>query len=261
MVTTTAGEAVVTGEVAARPAVASMVMANEATAMADEVRAVGTAAAALATVPVSIVAARQRWQGRQWRRWRRCWRWRERRWRWWRRQGHVGWRRWAWRWWYGGGYDVAAYSRALLAVKRELRNGAELSGMRVIVRSFLQFCHVQATFFFARPPTKGSSHLERLRRRKCAVRDQRGVFHDDWSDWSGHLRSRSCAQFKLSGARAASATSSTQCAQLKQRQGKRGARCGETLVGSGREAISEPRRQVSVAPPPERRLISSSPTR
>ena len=60
MVTTTAGEAVVTGEVAARPAVASMVMANEATAMADEVRAVGTAAAALATVPVSIVAARQR---------------------------------------------------------------------------------------------------------------------------------------------------------------------------------------------------------
>ena len=54
MVTTTAGEAVVTGEVAARPAVASMVMANEATAMADEVRAVGTAAAALATVPVSI---------------------------------------------------------------------------------------------------------------------------------------------------------------------------------------------------------------
>ena len=64
MVTTTAGEAVVTGEVAARPAVASMVMANEATAMADEVRAVGTAAAALATVPVSIVAARQRWQGR-----------------------------------------------------------------------------------------------------------------------------------------------------------------------------------------------------
>ena len=154
MVTTTAGEAVVTGEVAARPAVASMVMANEATAMADEVRAVGTAGAALATVPVSIVAARQRWQGRQWRRWRRCWRWRERRWRWWRRQGHVGWRRWAWRWWYGGGYDVAAYSRALLAVKRELRNGAELSGMRVIVRSFLQFCNVQATFFFARPPTK-----------------------------------------------------------------------------------------------------------
>ena len=158
MVTTTAGEAVVTGEVAARPAVASMVMANEATAMADEVRAVGTAGAALATVPVSIVAARQRWQGRQWRRWRRCWRWRERRWRWWRRQGHVGWRRWAWR--YGGGYDsggvrlVAAYSRALLAVKRELRNGAELSGMRVIVRSFLQFCNVQATFFFARPPTK-----------------------------------------------------------------------------------------------------------
>ena len=54
MVTTTAGEVVVTGEVAARPAVASMVMANEATAMADEVRAVGTAAAALATVPVSI---------------------------------------------------------------------------------------------------------------------------------------------------------------------------------------------------------------
>ena len=49
---------------------------------------------------------------------------------------------------------VAAYSRALLAVKKELRNGAELSGMRVIVRSFSQFCHVQATFFFARPPTK-----------------------------------------------------------------------------------------------------------
>ena len=64
MVTTTAGEVVVTGEVAARPAVASMVMANEATAMADEVRAVGTAGAALATVPVSIVAARQRWQRR-----------------------------------------------------------------------------------------------------------------------------------------------------------------------------------------------------
>ena len=155
MVTTTAGEVVVTGEVAARPAVASMVMANEATAMADEVRAVGTAAAALATVPVSIVAARQRWQGRQWRRWRRCWRWRERRWRWWRRQGHVVWRRWAWRWWYGGGYDVAAYSRALLAVKRELRNGAELSGMRVIVRSF--FSDLQRTghlFFRARPNKK-----------------------------------------------------------------------------------------------------------
>ena len=54
----------------------------------------------------------------------------------------------------GGVRLVAAYSRALLAVKRELRNGAELSGMRVIVRSFLQFCHVQATFFSARPPTK-----------------------------------------------------------------------------------------------------------
>ena len=52
----------------------------------------------------------------------------------------------------GGVGLVAAYSRALLAVKRELR--AELSGMRVIVRSFLQFCNVQATFFFARPPTK-----------------------------------------------------------------------------------------------------------
>ena len=161
----------------------------------------------------------------------------------------------------GGVRLLAAYSRALLAVKRELRNGAELSGMRVIVRSFYSFATYRPPFFSRAPQQKGSSHLERLRRRKCAVRDQRGVFHDDWSDWSGHLRSRSRAQFKLSGARAASATSSTQCAQLKQRQGKRGARCGETLVGSGREAISEPRRQVSVAPPPERRLISSSPTR
>ena len=49
---------------------------------------------------------------------------------------------------------MAAYSRALLAVKRELRNGAELSGMRVIGRSFLQFCNVQATFFSRPPPTK-----------------------------------------------------------------------------------------------------------
>ena len=54
----------------------------------------------------------------------------------------------------GGVRLVAAYSRALLAVKRELRNGAELSGMRVIVRSFLQFCHVQATFFFRVPLNK-----------------------------------------------------------------------------------------------------------
>ena len=161
MVTTTAGEVVVTGEVAARPAVASMVMANEATAMADEVRAVGAAAAlaTVATVPVSMVAVRQRWQGRQWRRWRRRWRWRERRWRWWRRQGHVGWRRWAWR--YGGGYDdrggvrlVAAYSRALLAVKRELRNGAELSGMRVIVRSFFTVLPRTGHLIFRAPPNK-----------------------------------------------------------------------------------------------------------
>ena len=146
------GRGLCVGFMVARPAVASAVMAR-----ADKAMAVGMAAAGLATaatVPASMLAVRQRWQGRQWRRWRRRWRWRERRWRWWRRQGHVGWRRWAWRWWYGGGYDVAAYSRALLAVKRELRNGAELSGMRVIVRSFLQFCHVQATFFFARPPTK-----------------------------------------------------------------------------------------------------------
>ena len=49
---------------------------------------------------------------------------------------------------------VVAYSRALLAVKRELRDGAELSRMRVICRSFLQFCNVPATFFFARPPNK-----------------------------------------------------------------------------------------------------------
>jgi hypothetical protein len=76
MVTTAAGEVVVTGEVAARPAVArpavaSAVTASAARARADEVRAVGTAAAGLATaatVPVSMVAARQRWQGRQWRR-------------------------------------------------------------------------------------------------------------------------------------------------------------------------------------------------
>ena len=139
-------------EVAARPAVASAMMAR-----ADDMRAVGMAAAGLATaatVPASMVAARQRWQGRQWRRWRRCWRWRERRWRWWRRQGHVGWRRWAWRWWYGGGYDVAAYSRALLAVKRELRNGAELSGMRVIVRSFFTVLPRTGHLFFRAPPNK-----------------------------------------------------------------------------------------------------------
>ena len=57
-------------EVAARPAVASAMMAR-----AEDVRAVGMAAAGLATaatVPVSMVAASQRWQGRRWRRW--CWR-------------------------------------------------------------------------------------------------------------------------------------------------------------------------------------------
>ena len=159
MVTTTAGEVVVTGEVAARPAVASMVMANEATAMADEVRAVGTAAAALATVPVSIHSGGEAAVARaavatlaamlavaraamaMVEKTRAC------------GMAAVGlevWRRLR----RGGVRLVAAYSRALLAVKRELRNGAELSGMRVIVRSFLQFCNVQATFFFARPPTK-----------------------------------------------------------------------------------------------------------
>ena len=33
------------------------------------------------------------------------------------------------------------------------------------------------------PQRKGSDHLERLRRRKCGECDQRGVFHDDLSDW------------------------------------------------------------------------------
>ena len=58
----------------------------------------------------------------------------------------------------GGVRLVAAYSRALLAVKRELRNGAELSGMRVIVRSFYSFATYRPPFFSRAPQQKGSSH-------------------------------------------------------------------------------------------------------
>ena len=50
---------------------------------------------------------------------------------------------------------VVAYSRALLAVKRELRDGAKLSRMRVICRSSLQFHNVPATFFSRALPMKG----------------------------------------------------------------------------------------------------------
>ena len=49
---------------------------------------------------------------------------------------------------------MAAYSRALLAVKRELRNGAELSGMRVIVRSFFTVLQRTGHLFFRAPPNK-----------------------------------------------------------------------------------------------------------
>ena len=54
----------------------------------------------------------------------------------------------------GGVRLVAAYSRALLAVKRELRNGAELSGMRVIVRSFFTVLQRTGHLFFRAPPNK-----------------------------------------------------------------------------------------------------------
>ena len=54
----------------------------------------------------------------------------------------------------GGVRLVAAYSRALLAVKRELRNGAELSGMRVIVRSFFTVLPRTGHLFFRAPPNK-----------------------------------------------------------------------------------------------------------
>ena len=54
----------------------------------------------------------------------------------------------------GGVGLVAAYSRALLAVKRELRNGAELSGMRVIVRSFFTVLQRTGHLFFRAPPNK-----------------------------------------------------------------------------------------------------------
>ena len=67
------GRGLCVGFMVARPAVASAVMAR-----ADKAMVVGMSAAGLATaatVPASMVAARQRWQGRRWRHW---W-WQERR--------------------------------------------------------------------------------------------------------------------------------------------------------------------------------------
>ena len=49
---------------------------------------------------------------------------------------------------------VVAYSRALLAVKRELRDGAELSGMRVICRSCFAVLQRTGDLFFRPSPNE-----------------------------------------------------------------------------------------------------------
>ena len=114
------------------------------------------------------------------------------------------------------------------------------------------------------PQRKGSNHLERLRRRKCGECDQRGVFHDDLSDWvldratstcNGHSareeRTLFCGSAKTRNALWRT-TGTEKCALPVSHWAPQANGVVETLTGSHREAFSEPTRQQNVSTPPGR---------